>query len=164
MANAILLVSLMAVLLCLASIGCAQDDSELKIEARRLIDIYNNPEVDTATKFNNLESLAKFYEQHSDHYPLPKDQKQRASELLERHKQAALQSLGGAVLVVGAPGGHSWELYPGRVVVIDGATRTVGEAVNHLKSSAKGVEMNKQVAIFGLVFLVTSYMFRTQSM
>ncbi|XP_022210832.2 protein Turandot M [Drosophila obscura] len=104
MANAILLVSLMAVLLCLASIGCAQDDSELKSEARRLIDIYNNPEVDTATKFNNLESLAKFYEQHSDYLQLPADQKQRLIEFLEKHKLMKSEE----VLVDGVPANGGW--------------------------------------------------------
>ncbi|BFF90891.1 protein Turandot M-like [Drosophila madeirensis] len=160
MANSIRLVCLMAVLLCLVSFGCAQDDGEFSIEARRMIDIYNNPAVDNATKERNLDSLAKFYEEHSDDIHLPEDQKQRAAELLAKHKRINSAE----VLIDGVPANGGWKASLLRHVLVEGAIQAVGLAVEYGRSSSKGLEINKEVAIFGLVFLVASYMFRTKSM
>ncbi|EDW24699.1 GL24288 [Drosophila persimilis] len=157
MANAIRLVSLMAVLACLVSIGCAQHDEE---EKRRLVYIYTNPDVDQATKETNLGSLAKFYEDHSNSLQLPEDQKQRNDELLEKHKRINSSE----VLIDGVPANGGWKSSLLRHIVVEGAIQAVGAAVEHARSSSKGLEINREVAIFGLVFLVASYMFRTKSM
>ncbi|XP_017140154.1 protein Turandot E-like [Drosophila miranda] len=157
MANAIHLVSLMAVLACLVSNGCAQYDEQ---EKRRLVDIYTNPDVDQGTKETNLGSLAKFYEDYSNSLQLPEDQKQRINELLEKHRRMNSSE----VLIDGVPANGGWISSLLRQFLVEGAIKAVGAAVEHARSSSKGLEINREVAIFGLVFVVASYMFRTKSM
>ncbi|KAH8353447.1 hypothetical protein KR084_011043, partial [Drosophila pseudotakahashii] len=72
---------------CLLGRGNAEGDDEFTTEQQRLLHVYGDSSVDDATRYRNVDDLAKFYEKYSSDLLLPYYFKVRAQDIFGRYKE-----------------------------------------------------------------------------
>lgn len=139
--------------------GSARADDQFTATARQMIRIYSDPAVSRATKQRNLDRLANFYQRNRQRIRFTPQERQQADDLLRRYNRAKAST----VYVEGVPaqgGVAAAVLIP---LAVEGATQLVKFGIDHFRSSAGGVEINRGTAIFALAFIIACYRFRSKS-
>ncbi|XP_017006522.2 protein Turandot M-like [Drosophila takahashii] len=72
---------------CLLGGANAEVDDDFTTEQQRLLQVYGDSSVDEATRYRNVDDLAKFYEKYSSVLLLPNPLKERAQDIFRRYKE-----------------------------------------------------------------------------
>ncbi|XP_044250775.1 protein Turandot M-like [Drosophila takahashii] len=72
---------------CLLGGGNAEVEDEFTTEQQRLLQVYGDSSVDEATRYRNVDDLAKFYDKYSSVLLLPNPLSERAQDIFRRYKE-----------------------------------------------------------------------------
>ncbi|XP_017006521.2 protein Turandot M-like [Drosophila takahashii] len=116
---------------CLLEGGNAEGDDDFTSEKQRLLHVYGDPSVDEATRYRNVDDLAKFYEKYSADLSLSQDFHARAQDTFRRYKERKAQ----AVQVDGVPAQGGFFVPLPDLVIVQLGVELAAEIIKLTKAS-----------------------------
>ncbi|SPP87748.1 protein Turandot X [Drosophila guanche] len=95
-------VPLFLIVCLVCSANAQQHDARYEAEKIQILEIYNNPAVDAATRERNIPTLIDFYTHHSDRIQLPDEDRRQFDEFIGKYTES------NSKLVDGVPAQGGW--------------------------------------------------------